>query len=90
MDTSKRFTGWGDYPAHRLTGLNHTPYTGPERVYPGSCKEPAEDGGGACGGDLTATLSKFGHEGVETSCGTCHTGDRHDHGLTTEDLSQKS
>lgn len=86
MERGRRFTGWGNYPAHKLMmGLNPPPpYTGPERTYPGACEQPTK--GGECGGDLTAFLSEFGHEGVETQCATCHTGDCHDHGLTAEDL----
>ena len=86
MERGRRFTGWGEYPAHKLMmGLKpRAPYTGPSRCYPGACKQPAE--GGVCGGDLTASLTEFGSTGVETSCATCWTGDRYDHGLTPGDL----
>lgn len=85
--SSTRFTGWGNYPAYRLLSLNAPePYTGPETVYFGACTEPTDDGE-PCGGDLTAITSEFGTNGVETHCGTCQVCDRHDHGLTTEELS---
>lgn len=77
-----RFMGWGNYPAQGLLGMNVEPYKGPSRVLEGACAQPG------CSGNLTLVLSEHGTNGVETYCDACLVLDRHEHGLTAEDLGE--